>query len=68
MGLSIKYGIQFQLFLKNFIALAGHPIHDEIVERCLRLEEWGAFLMTEVGHGSFVQGVMTTATYDRATQ
>ncbi len=75
MGLAVKFGkilfipaINFQLFLKNFITLAGHPIHEEFLWRCINIEEWGAFLMTEVGHGSNVQGVMTTATYDSATQ
>lgn len=57
-------GINFMLFLKNFLALGNLPIHKEIFDRCVRLEEWGAFLMTEVGHGSNVQGVLTTATYD----
>ena len=43
-------------------------MHEQILERCINIEEWGAFLMTEVGHGSNVQGVMTTATYDKSTQ
>ncbi len=56
------------LFLKNFLALGGDPVHEKLFWSCIRLEEWGAFLMTEVGHGSNVQGIKTTATYDPSTE
>lgn len=68
LSLCIKFCLNYLLFLKNFKSLGGLPIHDEIFDRVVRGEEWGAFLMTEVGHGSNVQGVMTTATYEPETQ
>jgi acyl-CoA oxidase len=36
--------------------------------RCMNLEIIGTYAQTELGHGTFVRGLETTATYDTATQ
>jgi len=36
--------------------------------RCMQLSVIGTYAQTELGHGTFVRGLETTATYDAATQ
>ena len=42
--------------------------HKAYVQRLIDLDLLGCFAMTETGHGSDVQALETTATYDPATQ
>ena len=42
--------------------------HEAYVQRIIDLDLLGCFAMTETGHGSDVQSIETTATYDVATQ
>lgn len=42
--------------------------HKAYVQRIIDLDLLGCFAMTETGHGSDVQSLETTATYDPATE
>jgi acyl-CoA oxidase len=64
----VKLGVQFGLFGGAVLQLGSKRHHDELLERAVTGEVMGAFAMTETGHGSNVQAIGTTATYDPATQ
>jgi len=46
----------------------GTEKHHEYLLRAIDLTDWGAFGLTELGHGSNVQNCETTATYDHSTK
>lgn len=46
----------------------GTEKHYKYVERAAKLEDLCCFCMTELSHGSNVQGINTTATYDPNTK
>ncbi|WP_148573955.1 acyl-CoA dehydrogenase [Nocardioides caldifontis] len=64
----VKLGVQFGLFGGAILQLGTKRHHDELLERTITGEVMGCFAMTETGHGSNVQAIGTTATYDPATQ
>ena len=55
------------LFIETLDYL-GTSKHSMLVKNCLKLKEYGCFAMTELGHGSNVASVETTATYDQKTR
>lgn len=59
----IKQVAHFGLYMKA-LKMLGTEKHRELLLRAARLQDKGCFCMTEMGHGSNVQGVKTTATYD----
>lgn len=67
LSLMVKAGVQWGLFAGAIQAL-GTERHHEQLRRAVELELLGCFAMTEAGHGSDVQSLLTTATYDPGTQ
>lgn len=65
LSVATKVGVHFGLYAKSLLSL-GTQIHDHYKRRAFTLEDYGCFMLTEMGHGSNVQGIITTATYDRA--
>ena len=67
-SLLIKFGVQFGLWggAVNHLGTSSH--HQRYLPQIMSLELPGCFAMTETGHGSNVQQIETTATYDPATQ
>ena len=63
----VKYGIHFGVFSTALQNLGTEKHHRRYLGGVSSLELPGAILMTEIGHGSNVQGLRTTATYDAAT-
>ncbi|WP_165164172.1 acyl-CoA dehydrogenase family protein [Corynebacterium qintianiae] len=63
----IKSGVQFGLWGGAIDAL-GTERHIEFAKGAMDLSKLGCFAMTEMGHGSNVQQLETTATYDPETQ
>ncbi len=66
-SLQIKAGVQWGLFASAINQLGTRPHHDRWLRAALTLELPGCFAMTEIGHGSNVAGVLTTAEYDVGT-
>ncbi len=67
-SLQIKGGVQWGLFGSAVQHLGVPEQHERWLPRIMNLEVPGCFAMTEVGHGSDVASIATTATYDPATE
>jgi acyl-CoA oxidase len=68
LSLLIKFGVQFGLWGGAVHHLGTRQHHEQYLEAIGSLELPGCFAMTETGHGSNVQQLLTTATYDPDTQ
>ena len=68
LSLLVKCGVQFGLFGGAVLHLGTERHHERYLARIARLELPGCFAMTETGHGSNVQALRTTATYDPDTE
>jgi acyl-CoA oxidase len=64
LSLLVKCGVQFGLFGGAVLHLGTRTHHERYLAAIASLELAGCFAMTETGHGSNVQRVETTATYD----
>ncbi len=60
----VKVGVQFGLFGGAILMLGTKRHHDAYLEDVIAGRMMGCFAMTESGHGSNVQALGTTATYD----
>lgn len=67
-SLQIKSGVQWGLFASAIFHLGSERNHDDFLAGALTLDVPGAFAMTEIGHGSDVASIGTTATYDPDTE
>ncbi len=67
LSLMVKAGVQWGLFGGAIENLGTERHHEAYVRRIIELDLLGCFAMTETGHGSDVQSLETTATFDPAT-
>ena len=67
LSLVIKFGVQFGLFGGAVRSLGTKRHHDRYLRDAGTVALPGCFAMTELGHGSNVADIETTATYDPAT-
>jgi acyl-CoA oxidase len=65
LSLLVKFGVQFGLFGGAVLHLGTEEQHQRYLPDIRTLELPGCFAMTETGHGSDVQSIRTTATYDK---
>ncbi|WP_447002942.1 acyl-CoA dehydrogenase [Saccharothrix isguenensis] len=68
LSVMVKAGVQWGLFGGAVQALGTAEHHDRYLRAIIDLELPGCFAMTETGHGSDVQNLRTTATYDPSTE
>jgi acyl-CoA oxidase len=68
LSLMVKAGVQWGLFGGAVENLGTERHHQAYVPRIISLDLLGCFAMTETGHGSDVQQLETTATYDASTE
>ncbi|MGC4934362.1 acyl-CoA dehydrogenase [Gordonia sp. DT30] len=68
LSLMVKAGVQWGLFGGAIENLGTERHHDRYVADIISLDLLGCFAMTETGHGSNVQALETTATYDPQTR
>lgn len=67
-SLQIKAGVQFGLFGGAILHLGDAEQHEKWLLDAQSGRLLGSFAMTEIGHGSDVANVATTATYDPASE
>jgi len=67
-SMQIKGGVQWGLFGSAILQLGTKTHHDRWLRDVMNLDLPGAFAMTEMGHGSDVAAIGTTATYDPAAE
>ncbi|WP_100500753.1 acyl-CoA dehydrogenase family protein [Geodermatophilus chilensis] len=68
LSLMVKAGVQWGLFGGAVQALGTERHHDAYLRDIMSFDLPGCFAMTETGHGSDVQQLRTTCTYDPETQ
>ncbi len=68
LSLMVKAGVQWGLFGGAVQALGTQRHHGAFLPEIVSGELMGCFAMTETGHGSDVQQLRTTCSYDPATQ
>jgi acyl-CoA oxidase len=68
LSLMVKAGVQWGLFGGALQLLGTRKHHDQYLRDVMSFDLPGCFAMTETGHGSDVQQLRTTCTYDPATQ
>src|SRR3954470_5492500 len=68
LSLLVKCGVQFGLFGGAILHLGTASHHERYLQDVALMELPGCFAMTETGHGSNVQALETTATYDPETE
>lgn len=66
-SMAIKSGVHFTLCGGTIVKLGTEKHHETYLDKMDTLELPGCFGMTELGHGSNVMGIETTATYDPAS-
>ncbi|MHA7175842.1 acyl-CoA dehydrogenase family protein [Arthrobacter sp. Sr24] len=67
-SLQIKGGVQWGLFGSAVLHLGNQEHQDKWLPGIMNLDIPGSFAMTEIGHGSDVASIATTATYDAQSQ
>jgi acyl-CoA oxidase len=65
LSLLVKFGVQFGLFGGAVQQLGTAAHHERYLRDIASLKLPGCFAMSEAGHGSDVQNLLTTAIYDR---
>ena len=68
LSLMVKAGVQWGLFGGAITALGTKEHHRRYLPGAMDLSLLGCFAMTETGHGSDVQNLETTATFDPAAE
>lgn len=62
-----KGTVHFALYTKS-IGLLGTAKHSHLIDRALNFQDMGCFGLTEISHGSNVQGMITVAIFDEENQ
>jgi acyl-CoA oxidase len=68
LSLMVKAGVQWGLFGGALELLGTRRQHEKYLRDVMSFDLPGCFAMTETGHGSDVQQLRTTCTYDPATE
>ncbi|WP_324275472.1 acyl-CoA dehydrogenase [Blastococcus brunescens] len=68
LSLMVKAGVQWGLFGGALELLGNRRQHEKYLRDVMSFQLPGCFAMTETGHGSDVQQLRTTCTYDPATE
>ncbi|XP_022821685.1 probable peroxisomal acyl-coenzyme A oxidase 1 isoform X1 [Spodoptera litura] len=62
------FGLHYIMFMPVFMSQADEEQQERWLHRALNCSIIGSYAQTELGHGTFIRGLETTATYDPSTQ
>ncbi|XP_055688294.1 probable peroxisomal acyl-coenzyme A oxidase 1 isoform X2 [Lutzomyia longipalpis] len=68
LGTSSPIEVHFSMFIPTIMSQATEEQQKKWLKRALRGEIIGTYAQTEMGHGTFIRGLQTTATYDEKSQ
>lgn len=60
--------VHFVMFVPTLLGQGTSDQQAEFLGRAWNLEILGTYAQTELGHGTFIRGLETTATYDASTE
>ena len=60
---AVRFNPNFVLYADSIMFL-GTQKHEKYIDNCYTMKDFGAFAMTELGHGSNIHKLETTATFD----
>uniref|UniRef100_A0A1L8DYW9 Acyl-coenzyme A oxidase n=2 Tax=Nyssomyia neivai TaxID=330878 RepID=A0A1L8DYW9_9DIPT len=61
-------GLHFSMFMQTILGQATPEQQKKWLMRSIRCQIIGTYAQTEMGHGTFIRGLQTTATYDEKTK
>lgn len=64
----VPIGVHFGMFIPGIIGHGNDEQQSEWLGRAMELNIIGCYAQTEMGHGTFIRGLETTATYDPSTE
>jgi acyl-CoA oxidase len=67
LNFAVRHGVHSHLFMDAITGQGTKEVVDEFVPKLKSLEYYGCFCMTELGTGSYLQSLETTATYVKET-
>lgn len=60
--------LHFGMFLPTILGQGTEAQKEKYLMPAIKLQIFGTYAQTELGHGTFLRGLETTATYDKSTQ
>ncbi|KAG6460350.1 hypothetical protein O3G_MSEX011938, partial [Manduca sexta] len=62
------FSLHFSMFIPTLVGQASQEQKKYWLKRAINMEIIGTYAQTELGHGTFIRGLETTATYDPKTE
>lgn len=62
------FSLHFSMFIPTILGMADEEQKERWLKRAQNMEIIGTYAQTELGHGTFIRGLETTATYDPDTE